>query len=597
VKRCQGRCAVVASALGAVRFRTAAALLLTAPWIAPPSAASFQFPVNPDWQSTPQAHVSTGCALRDLNHDGLPDLVVANGNDMARQPLVVYLNQGGVFPLTPTWVSDDIDYQGQLDLADVDGDGNQDCAVAVYIGASGFSTPGRVKLYHGNGDGTFSRLPVWASSEPFYCFSVAFGDVDLDGRPDLACAAGESYNRIKERFRLFRNIGGALDPTPYWQCDLPHYALDVAWGDINNDGNPDLAFACESNVPDGDPFPYPSEVYFGNGTSLATTPGWQTEDGHDTSNTVALGDVNGDGWLDLAVADNNQGHEGDAEFGRFKIFLNDGAGRLSARPDWTSSIGGYGSNVSFADADADGDLDLATGWWWGPVRIYENQGGVFPTTPAWQSNTGSVIENIAWEDVDNDGLSSSRVQTFTGNGTRRLFVLPRRPVRVVEAMVDGEILGPADYFVSPEQGWLTIGSAPGPGITVEVRYVCSVDLDFAVSNWDSAIGNYLFRNGLSAAGAENGGPGAEIALRLAPNPTRAECRITLPSHRQDGDRVEIYSVGGARVWAGAPGSGTTETTVQWDGRDEAGRRAAVGTYWVRVLQGDRATSARLIVIR
>ena len=178
------------------------------------ATAAIQYPSQPDWQGTPSNRYGTGCALRDLNGDNLPDLVVANGNDMARQPLVVFRNLGGTFPATPTWTSSDIDYHGHLDLADVDGDGVLDCAVAVYIGAGGFSTPGKVKLYRGNGDGTFSANPVWTCAIGFYCFSVAFGDVNMDGRPDLACTAGESYNYIRERYRVFRNVGGVLETTP-----------------------------------------------------------------------------------------------------------------------------------------------------------------------------------------------------------------------------------------------------------------------------------------------------------------------------------------------------------------------------------------------
>jgi len=101
--------------------------------------------VNPSWQSSPQGYVSTGCCLRDLDGDGYPDLVVANGNDMARQPVTVYRNLGGTFPVTPTWVSEDSDYCGHCDLADVDGDGKLDLAVAVYLGRTCSVTPGCVQ--------------------------------------------------------------------------------------------------------------------------------------------------------------------------------------------------------------------------------------------------------------------------------------------------------------------------------------------------------------------------------------------------------------------------------------------------------------------
>lgn len=578
--------------------RLSALALLAATLHAGPAPAAFQFPLTPDWQSTPQSHNATGCALRDLDHDGFPDLIVSNGNDIARQGLVVYRNQNGVLPVTPTWMSADIDYNGHLDLADVDGDGHLDCAVAVYLGPAGFGDPGKVKLYRGNGDGTFSATPVWISQDRFYCFSLSFGDVNEDGRPDLACATGESYDRQKERFRVYRNVGGALEGLPYWQASQLQYALDVTWGDVNGDGHLDLAFACESNVPGGDPEPFPSKVYFGNGLTLSTTPGWQCLDGHDYSNTVALGDLNGDGWLDLALADNNQ-LAGGADFGRAKVFLNDGAGHLATLPAWTSSFGGDGSHVSFIDPDGDGDLDLAHGDWFGKCRLYENQGGVLPAGPTWQSNTTSTIENIVWEDVDNDGLEPGRVESFTGDGTRSLFLLHRRPVRVAEVAVDGVALSASEYFACSEQGWLTVGQVPAAGTTVRVEYAASGDLDLAASNWDSGIGNYLFRNRRDPVAISEDpveAPSALAGLVLAPNPSSGACRILYERGREEG-RIEIFSSAGIRVFSGdLTGRGSTHGTT-WDGRDNSGRPVASGSYWVRVHQGNGTAGGKLVIIR
>jgi hypothetical protein len=563
--------------------------------LAAPASAAFAFPTAPTWQSTPQGDVSTGCAFRDLNGDGYPDLIVANGNDIARQHLVVYRSQGGVLPATPTWTSADVDYHGHLDLADVDADGILDCAVAVYLGASGFSSPGYVKLYRGNGDATFSANPVWTSQDRFYCFSVSFGDVDLDGRPDLACTAGESYNRQKERLRLYRNVGGTLGTLPYWLSADTRYSLDVTWGDVNGDGYPDVAYACESNPTVTDPVTYPSEVYLGNGTTLAANPGWRSQDGHDYSNTLAFGDVNGDGWLDLAIADNNQ-LQGGAEYGRTKLFLNDGSGHLGALPSWTSLWSGYGSNVSWVDADHDGDLDLAAGSWWGPVRLYENAGGALPGSPTWQSATGSVIENIAWEDADNDGRELM-LSNFTGNGSRKLFTLPRRPVRIREVAVDEIPLAPAGFFACAEQGWLTLAQAPPPGARIKVDYTTSADLDFAVSNWDTEVGNYLFLNGLNPTATEMAQAPGRPELLVSPNPTFGPCRILLAGASTGRARVEIFSPAGARVRSFHADLGGGSRTIRWDGRSENGEPLAAGTYWVRVLDSGGSQSQRIVLIR
>jgi hypothetical protein len=561
-------------------------------WGGSTATAVIQFPAQPDWQGTPLGRYGTGCALRDLDGDDLPDLVVANGNDMARQPLVVYRNLGGSFPASPTWTSSDIDYHGHLDLADVDGDGKLDCAVAVYIGAGGFGTPGKVKLYRGNGDGTFSANPTWTCVTSFYCFSVAFGDVDMDGRPDLACVAGEPYNSIREKYRVFRNVGGTLETTPYWQSADNRAGLDVTWGDVNGDGILDLAVAGSSDGLSAEP----DEVYFGTGTTLQDTPAWRSQDGHDYANTLCLGDLNGDGWLDLAVADNNQ-NIGGVGNGRVKLFLNNGAGTLGATPAWTSAFDGYGSHVSFGDADADGDLDLAAGSWWGTVRVYENQAGVLPILPAWQSTTNSVIENIAWEDVDNDGLQPNLTALFTGNGTRRLFTLPRRPVRVQSVEVDGVLLGPSQFSASAEQGWFTIGTPPGPGVPVTVHYAASIALDLAVSNWDSNIGDYVFRNRLVPAEAPLvAAAGDPLALSVAPNPARIGSMVRFSGPGTAAPRALVFSAEGRLVQVLHRAGGASEMGFAWDGRNADGRPAGAGMYLVRTDGSGTSRTARIVLV-
>jgi hypothetical protein len=564
-------------------------------WGGATATAAIQFPVQPDWQGTPLGRYGTGCALRDLDGDNLPDLVVANGNDMARQPLVVFRNLGGSFPASPTWTSNDIDYHGHLDLADVDGDGNLDCAVAVYIGAGGFSTPGKVKLYRGNGDGTFSANPIWTCATNFYCFSVAFGDVNMDGRPDLACVAGESYNHVLERYRVFRNVGGTLETTPYWQSADNHAGLDVTWGDVNGDGILDLAFAGARS---GGGLPAePDEVYLGTGTTLQETPVWRSQDGHDYANTLCFGDLNGDGWLDLAVADNNQ-NAGGAGNGRVKLFLNNGAGTLGATPAWTSAFDGYGSHVSFGDADADGDLDLAAGSWWGTVRVYENQAGALPIVPTWESTTNSVIENVVWEDVDNNGLEPNLTAPFTGDGTRRLFTLPRRPVRVQSVEVDGVLLGPSQVYPSAEQGWLTIAAPPGSGVPVTVRYTASVSLDLAVSNWDSNIGEYLFRNRLVPAEAPAvATAGDPLALSVAPNPARIGCIVRFSDPAAAAPRALVFSAEGRLVQVLHRVGAVSGMGYAWDGHHADGRPAAAGVYLVRTDGSGTPRTARIVLVQ
>ncbi|HSW55223.1 MAG TPA: FG-GAP-like repeat-containing protein [Ignavibacteriaceae bacterium] len=438
------------------------------------------FNQNPNWISTDVISVSTGGAFADIDKDGWPDFVVANGNDIYRQQLVVYFNNGdGTFPTTPNWQSADIDYHGHLDVGDVNGDGWPDVAVSVYIGPSGFGSPGKVKLYLNNA-GTLSSNPDWVSGDMVYTFSCSFGDADGDGDLDLAVAGGESYQNNPEQPRIYYNIGGTLESLPSWKATASQYSYDVNWADFDNDGDLDLVFAGEST---------PNRIFENVNGTISLTPIWQSTDASQYANSLFVGDVNNDGYLDLAISDNSQL----GGSGRFKIYLNNN-GTMSTTPFWTSTFSGYGSGINLADIDNDNDLDLITGGWWQPVRIYLNSGGTFTTTPQYTSTSTSVVEVIVMGDVDKDAVQDVQ-EIFISDGTRKLFYMPRTPLQELSrVIVDSDTLQYNQYCYDLENGWISLASQPDSGAAILVEASVSWDLDMGITNWDNNKGNYLFLN-------------------------------------------------------------------------------------------------------
>ncbi|MBK9098050.1 MAG: T9SS type A sorting domain-containing protein [bacterium] len=438
------------------------------------------FPQNPDWISTDILSVSTGGAFADINKDGWLDFVVANGNDISIQKLVVYYNNGnGTFPSTPNWQATDSDYHGHLDFGDINGDGWPDVAVSVYIGTGGFSTPGKVKLYLNN-NGTLSSNPDWISGDLFYTFSCAFGDADGDGDLDLAVAGGEAYYNNPAQPRIYYNNGGMLETLPSWKGTASIYSYDVNWADFDNDGDLDVVFAGESN---------PNFIFANSGTSISTTPTWQSTDASQYANSLFVGDVNNDGFLDLAISDNNQL----GGSGKFKIYLNNN-GTLSTTPYWTSSFSGYGSGINLADIDNDLDLDLITGGWWQPIRIYLNNSGTFSATPQYTSTSTSVVEVIVMGDADNDALQNIQ-EVFISDSTKKIFYLQRTPVQAIhQVIVDEDTLQLNEYCYDLENGWIMLAEQPDSGAVITVEAVVSWDIDMGVTNWDQNKGNYLFFN-------------------------------------------------------------------------------------------------------
>jgi hypothetical protein len=267
-------------------------------------------------------------------------------------------------------------------------------------------------------------------------------------------------------------------------------------------------------------------------------------------------------------------------------------------PAWSSLTGGYGSGASWADLDLDGDLDLATGRWWGSVKIYENTGGNLTGSSVWDSATSSVIENLFWEDVDNDGLRADGFTSATGDGARTLVKLGRFPVRSVDAVrVGGSLLPPSAYAVHLAGGWVSLADPPMPGQAITVAYSWSHDLDLGVTNWDEEVGNYLFRN-TSSLTAVPGRPAALAALRAQPNPLRERTVIRYLGEGAPRASLAIYDVQGRRVRSlheGPMAGGLL--TWEWDGRDDAGSRVAGGIYFARLAAGGRAGTVKLAVLR
>lgn len=436
------------------------------------------YTVNPDWSSG-DMQVATGGALVDLNLDGWLDLVVANGNDISRQRVVAYYNTGaGTFQSSPGWQSADIAYNGHLDIADVNGDGWPDIGVAVLLPQGGKSA----KVYFNN-NGTPSTTAGWQSSIGPDTFGVAFGDMNGDGRPDLALASGDAYDNIPAINVVYANIGTTLAVSPTWQTSSARNYNNCVWIDADRDGLLDLAM-CGSNSQ--------THIYRNTGTTLTATPAWATSDVAAQFCLMATaGDVTGDGRVDLITADNNQIFGGS---GRFRQYNGIAAGFFNTAANWTYNDG-FTSAVTLGDIDNDGDLDLCTGEWFGRTRYFLNNGTGFAAAATWTSNTTSTVEKLCLGDVDRNGLKV-REAVIAPAGSRKLFYLPKQPVQQVLSVVrDGVQLLANQYVANTDLGWVAIDAAP---VTeVRIAYVESRSLDLAVTNWDDNKPNYLFKNKLT----------------------------------------------------------------------------------------------------
>lgn len=472
-------------------MRLAMVILIAVSFTLPLAAQTPPYPLTPDWISADQ-RVATGGAFADINGDGWLDFVVANGNDIRQERLSVYYNNGdGTLPAQPSWESSDTAYNGHLDVADVNGDGWLDVAVA-HLGE--FNTFAPVARLYLNNNGTLSAMPDWVAHIDGNAFACAFGDMNNDGRPDLAVGTGWSYSPMHfYRNFVYLNINGMLEATPSWQSDDEHHYMGVRWTDADDDGWLDLiGVGSDTNT----------WIYRNLGGALETTASWRTTDNaRQDSIMAAVGDVNGDGLRDLFVTDNVQILGGT---GRFRQYNGQPGGFFSTTPDWFyyNNAHDYGSAVALADINADGHLDLATGAWWSQTRIFYNQDGAgFGSTPTWTSTPSSVIEKIVFGDIDKNALRTVTTRFAAPPAAQHLFYLPYQPIQdLVRVARDGVTLTPDQYTYSREDGWIVVAPQGGD---VEVEYTVSSRLDMGITNWDSSRGNYLYYNVLVALGDAN----------------------------------------------------------------------------------------------
>jgi hypothetical protein len=205
--------------------------------------------------------------------------------------------------------------------------------------------------------------------------------------------------------------------VPQWESG--HTELE--FGDVNADGHLDLVSIGDHGSPYINSTEHGVMVWFGDGSGT-----WSVfQSGEFGYGGVALGDVNGDGHLDVGYGMHHNYSGNDLGDQILEVALGNGTGQ--AWTAWDDGLAGNGEdwgmfNTDFADVDNDGDLDLGSlsfGCCAG-VHVYLNQGD-----STWQQSFGFLGGNadfaFTFGDVDADGLADLAVAhqngtVYLGNG-------------------------------------------------------------------------------------------------------------------------------------------------------------------------------------
>jgi hypothetical protein len=223
-------------------------------------------------------------------------------------------------------------------------------------------------------DGGLER--VWSAPTAATGRAVGWGDTDGDGR--LALATLDDGTGLT----LYRFAGVELEADD--TLDLPDTARDLAWLDFDEDGDQEVAVACNEDR---------LQLVGYSHDSHALGVWWRSDEVH-PGVAVSAADVDDDGYEDIALG---------ARDTPTVVYRSYGDG---AYADWAADLAEPTESVAWGDFEGDGDPDLAVGNDGQPIRIYENRqggGGPGPLHLDWSSDELYDFEALAWGDVDGDG--------------------------------------------------------------------------------------------------------------------------------------------------------------------------------------------------
>ncbi len=528
--------------------------------------AQLPLPTAPDWTSLDNDY-STGGAFGDINGDGFLDFCISNGNDMELNRNTVYFNTHGILERTASWRSRDSGYFGHCYLGDVNNDGLLDLAVA-YLGHYQNGGDYRARIYLNSGAG-FDSFPWWQSGDRHTSFDCALGDFDLDGDLDLAISAGDVYGRRGDSARIYRNNNGLFDTVPCWSAGDSVPSDAVRFWDVDNDGDLELFVGQRGKV----------AMYRNNNGVLDSSPYWIVRQGIGWVLRLEFGDYDRDGFFDLAVASNGQ--MGDPN--SIKVFHNNN-GVLDTIAIFTMQPRNrYSSCVAWGDVNGDGYPELAAGGWWEPVVVYANNRGVIETTPGWQwrpANPNNLVcEALIWTDIGNRHLVAVG-EIYNGDGRRRLFTLAHRPVQFLDSVVvNGVKLGYGEYCYDPHSGWVSFNRAPDSGIgNVVLFYRYSEYPDLAVTNWDRTNGNHLFMNTTPVGIRELSSASIRPTVRVFPNPSFGPVMIEVNTSDLKPKLMRVLTPDGRVVFQQV----VNEPVGVWNGIDQNGEVLPGGVYIIEI---------------
>lgn len=391
--------------------------------------------------SLPTSGNSAATAVADFNQDGIDDLVFTLGSTAISNNLAVFLGSGnGSFGSAQQLLAD-----GLNPLAVVTGDFNRDGNADIVTANSGSDT---VSLLLGNGNGSFLSAQTFrVGSQPN---SVIAADFNQDGSLDLVTAnSGSNANSLS--LLLGDGKGNFRTATSLKVKGTQPFA--VASGDFDRDGKLDLVSA--------DAISDSISLFLGKGNGEFKDP-TQFFVGNTSPIAIITGDFNGDKKLDVAT-----GNAGVDSRGITVLYGNGKGDFPSAR---VINAGGSVSSLASGDFNGDGNLDLAATINNSPIlsMLFGNGEGEFARSR--NTSISTSPNGLSVSDFNKDGKPD--LVTASTNSTNAAVVLNKTSFVILRSTkkkgeIDGSQEPDASINVDLDRGQLTINSSPVVRVNIQ----------------------------------------------------------------------------------------------------------------------------------
>ncbi len=340
-------------------------------------------------------------ALADFNGDGKADVAVANYLD---NTISIFLGNGdGTFRAASPATYNVGNGPVTMAVTDLNRDGDADIITANF-------GDGTISVLFGKGDGTLGTAVTHQTNQPNGGpYSVKVADVNGDGIPDVL-VSNSNLNTVT----LLLGVGnGTMEsPVQITVGQLPNY---IAVADLNEDGIPDLVTGNQGGGNTSNTL----TIRLGNGNGTFQVAQSLTISG--LPQEIAVADLNGDGHADLVVA----GFDGNTNAGSVSVFLGNGNGTFQTATTYQTGSQPY--SVAIGDINGDGKLDLVVANYLSNnfSVLLGNGNGTFQSAVNYNL---PGAESFGVADINGDGISDLLVADYNATAGELYVLLGIPPV-------------------------------------------------------------------------------------------------------------------------------------------------------------------------